>query len=211
MTHSLCLLDTVSASHAPAENGCFVIYSRATLDALTIKNRTPIPRIDDLLDQVKGACTFTALDLAAGYHQIPIPEHECERTAFFGESELWEYTVMPFGLCNAPGVFTAAATRILDKYINVFVLAYLDDISMYSKTPEEHLNHVRLVLDEFKECKIVCRAHKCRFNRLSLPYLGHILSAEGVISASFFKWATYQNFRLSNRKYLSGLNFLSFT
>ena len=87
---------------------------------------------------------------------------------------------MPFGLCNAPGVFTAAVTRILDKYIIVFVLAYLDDILLYSKTPEEHLNHVRLVLDEFKECKIVCRAHKCRFNRLSLPYLGHILSVSGV-------------------------------
>ena len=87
---------------------------------------------------------------------------------------------MPFGLCNAPGVFTAAVTRILDKYINVFVLAYLDDILIYRKTPEEHLNHVRLVLDEFKECKIVCRAHKCRFNRLSLPYLKHILSVSGV-------------------------------
>ena len=150
------------------------------VNALTIKNRTPIPRIDDLLDQVKGSCIFTALDLAAGYHQIPIPEHECERTAFFGESELWEYTVMPFGLCNAPGVFTAALTRILEKYINVFVLAYLDDILIYSKTPAEHLKHIQLVLDEFKECKIVCRAHKCRFNRLSLPYLGHILSVDGV-------------------------------
>ena len=150
------------------------------VNALTTKNRTPIPRIDDLLDQVRGACIFTALDLAAGYHQIPIPEHECERTAFFGESELWEYTVMPFGLCNAPGVFTAALTRILEKYINVFVLAYLDDILIYSKTPAEHLKHIRLILDEFKECKIVCRAHKCRFNRLSLPYLGHILSVDGV-------------------------------
>ena len=150
------------------------------VNALTTKNRTPIPRIDDLLDQVRGARIFTALDLAAGYHQIPIPEHECERTAFFGESELWEYTVMPFGLCNAPGVFTAALSRILEKYINIFVLAYLDDILIYSNTPAEHLNHIRLVLNEFKECKIVCRAHKCRFNRLSLPYLGHILSVDGV-------------------------------
>ena len=79
---------------------------------------------------------------------------------------------MPFGLCNAPGAFTAALTIILHKYMNVFVLAYLDDILIYSKTPEEHLNHVRLVLDEFKECKIVCRAHKCRFDRLSLPTVG---------------------------------------
>ena len=87
---------------------------------------------------------------------------------------------MPFGPSNAPGVFTAALTRILEKYINVFVLAYLDDILIYSSPPAEHLNHIRLVVNELKECKIVCRAHKCRFNRLSLPYLGHILSVDGV-------------------------------
>ena len=72
---------------------------------------------------------------------------------------MWEYTVMPFGQCNASGVFTEAITGILEKNMNVLVLAYLDDILIYSKTPAEGLNHVQLVLEEFKECKIVCRSH----------------------------------------------------
>jgi RNase H-like domain found in reverse transcriptase/Reverse transcriptase (RNA-dependent DNA polymerase)/Integrase zinc binding domain/Retroviral aspartyl protease len=148
---------------------------------LSIKNRVPLPRIDDLIDQVQGAKLFSALDLAAGYHQIPLSPEECERTAFFGISELWEYTVMPFGLSNAPAVFTSAMTRMLDKFMNKFVLVYLDDILIYSKTPEEHIKHLRLVLDEFRSAKLYARAHKCRFNRTSLPYLGHILTIDGVL------------------------------
>ena len=117
----------------------------------TIKNRTPLPRIDDLLDAVAGAKLFTALDLAAGFHQIPLPPEECERTAFFGSSDLWEYVVMPFGLTNAPAVFSSFMVELLGEYLHKFVLVYLDDVLIYSKSPEEHAEHLKLVLDRFRK------------------------------------------------------------
>ena len=150
------------------------------VNRVTIKNRTPLPRIDDLLDAVSGARIFTALDLAAGYHQIPLPPEECERTAFFGTSDLWEYVVMPFGLSNAPAVFSSFMTTVLGEFLHKFVLVYLDDILIYSKDATEHEVHVKLVLERFRQCKIYARAHKCRFNRINLPYLGHILSKDGI-------------------------------
>jgi hypothetical protein len=88
---------------------------------------------------------------------------------------------MPFGLANAPAVFSSAMGRVLGKYINKFVLVYLDDILIYSKSPQDHLKHIKLVLDEFRSLKIYARGLKCRFNRTSIPYLGHILSADGIM------------------------------
>ena len=85
-----------------------------------------------MLDAVSGACLFTALDLAAGFHQIPLSPEECERTAFFGPSDLWEYVVMPFGLCNAPAVFSSFMVELLGDFIHKFVLVYLDDVLIYS-------------------------------------------------------------------------------
>ena len=166
---------------APKEGGGLrLCVDLRGVNQLTIRNRTPLPRIDDLLDNVQGARVFSALDLAAGYHQIPLSPEERERTAFFGTNDLWEYTVLPFGLANAPAVFSSAMGRVFEKYLNKFVLVYLDDILIYSQTPEDHLEHIKLVLLEFRALKMYARGLKCRFNRTSLPYLGHILTVDGI-------------------------------
>lgn len=162
------------------EDGLRVCQDYRRLNAVTIKNRTPIPRIDDLLDAAAGFAVCSSLDLASGYHQIPLTEDEIPRSAFYGTRELYEFTVMAFGFTNAPAVFQTAMQRALDGYINKFVLVYLDDVLVFSNNAEEHLRHLELVLERFRKYKLYLRLRKCRFNRQELPYLGHILSTEGV-------------------------------
>ena len=124
------------------------IYYRG-LTAVTVKNRYPLPRVDDLLDRLSGSAYFSSIDLQQGYNQIRIAESDIPATAFafttpFGH---FEYTVLSFGLVNAPATFQACMNRIFRPYLDKFVVCYLDDILIYSNTREEHLTHLRLVLD----------------------------------------------------------------
>ena len=162
------------------EDGLRVCQDYRRLNAVTTKNRTPIPRIDDLLDAAAGFTVCSSLDLASGYHQIPLTEDEMHRSAFYGTNDLYEFTVMAFGLTNAPAVFQTAMQRALQGYLGKFVLVYLDDVLVFSKSPSEHLEHLRLVLQRFQQYKLYVRLRKSRFNRQELPYLGHILSPSGV-------------------------------
>jgi hypothetical protein len=120
------------------EDGLRVCQDYRRLNSVTVKNRTPIPRIDDLLDAAGGFSICSSLDLASGYHQIPLTEEEIPRSAFYGTNELYEFTVMAFGFTNAPAVFQTAMQKALAGYLGKFVLVYLDDVLVFSKNPGEH-------------------------------------------------------------------------
>jgi hypothetical protein len=150
------------------------------VNSMTITNAAPIPRMDDLIDAVQGTRIMSSLDLAAGYHQLPLLPAERERTAFHCGYKLMEYTVMPFGAKNAPAVFSQFMHEVLESYVNDFVLIYLDDVLIISKTPEDHLEHLIAVFERFRRFKLYCLPHKCKFNRQELPYLGHILTVDGI-------------------------------
>jgi transposase InsO family protein len=156
-----------------------VIDYRA-LNRLTVKNGYPMPRIDDALDQLQGAALFTSLDLTSGYHQIRISEEDVPKTAFRTPEGLFQWRVLPFGLTNAPATFQTAMNTIFKPFLNKFVLVYLDDILVYSKTPAEHCQHLRQVFGLLREHKLYANAKKCSFAQSAVAYLGHVVSKDGV-------------------------------
>ncbi|GBG74577.1 hypothetical protein CBR_g18986 [Chara braunii] len=150
------------------------------LNAITVKNREPLPRIDDLLDRVQGCRYFSKIDLKSGYHQIAIRPEDQYKTAFQTRYGLYEFVVMPFGLCNAPGTFQHAMNRIFHDYLDKYVVVYLDDILIFSKTVEEHVAHLDKVLSLLRQHKFKINGEKCEFGRTRVLYLGHEISAEGL-------------------------------
>jgi hypothetical protein len=116
------------------------------LNKATIKNQYPLPRIDDLFDQMKGVTVFSKIDLRSGYHQLRIKEDDVPKTAFKTRFGHYEFTVLPFGLTNAPGVFMSLMNGVFREYLDKFVQVFIDDILIYSRTMEEHDEHLRLVL-----------------------------------------------------------------
>ncbi|CAJ2668539.1 unnamed protein product [Trifolium pratense] len=124
------------------------------LNKVTIKNKYPLPRIDDLMDQLVGACVFSKIDLRSGYHQIRVKTEDIPKTAFRTRYGHYEYSVMPFGVTNAPGVFMEYMNRIFHSFLDRFVVVFIDDILIYSKSEEEHEEHLRIVLQVLKEKKL---------------------------------------------------------
>jgi hypothetical protein len=116
------------------------------LNKATIKNQYPLSRIDDLFDQMKGATVFSKIDLRSGYHQLRIKEDDVPKTAFKMRFGHYEFTVLPFGLTNAPGVFMSLMNGVFREYLDKFIQVFIDDILIYSRTMEEHDEHLRLVL-----------------------------------------------------------------
>ncbi|GBG77221.1 hypothetical protein CBR_g23548 [Chara braunii] len=150
------------------------------LNKITRKSTEPLPRIDDLLDMVQGCTIFSKIDLKSDYHQIEMVEGDVPKTAFKTRYGTYEYLVMPFGLCNAPGTFQAEMHRILRPYLDRFVVVYLDDIWVFSRSVEEHAQHLALVLQALHEAQYKINREKSSFGVTSVTYLGHVISGEGL-------------------------------
>ena len=151
-----------------------------SLNHLTIKDRSPLPRIDDLLSQMNGATVFSSLDLAQGYHQIRIADEDVPKTGFTTPFGHYQFKVMCFGLSNAPGTFQKVMNRLFSKQLHKYVVIYLDDILVFSKTPEEHVQHLREVLSILRDNRLYAKLSKCDFNMPQVLYLGHVVSRDGL-------------------------------
>ena len=150
------------------------------LNKITIKDRFPLPRAEDLFDQVHGAKFFTKIDLRWGYHQIKIRPSDVHKTAFRTPVGSFEWLCMPFGLTNAPATFQRFVQEILKDFLGDFACVYIDDILIYSHTAEEHVEHVRKVLDVLKAHKLLAKPTKCEWFATSVEYLGHRISGNGI-------------------------------
>jgi hypothetical protein len=151
-----------------------------SLNEVTIKNKYPLPQIEDLFDQTKGASVFSKIDLRLGYHQVRIRESDIPKTTFHTRYGLYEYTVMIFGLMNAPVYFMYLMNKVFMEYLDKFVVVFLDDILVYSKTEEEHEEHLRLVLEKLRANRLYDKFSKCEFWLIEVAFLGHVISARGV-------------------------------
>ena len=165
----------------PKKNGKWrMCIDYRALNKQTIKDRYPIPRVDELLDRLGKAKWFTKIDLASGYHQIKMRESDIEKTALRTRYGSFEFLVMPFGLCNAPATFQRVMNLMLHEGIDKFVLVFLDDILIYSQTEQEHLDHIRWVFQRLRREKIYGRLAKCEFCKKQVEYLGFDISCDGV-------------------------------
>ena len=162
------------------DNSLRMCIDYRALNAISVKNRYPLPRIDELLDQLQGAKVFSALDLWSGYHQVRVAEEDIHKTAFRTRYGHFEFTVLPFGLTNAPATFMNIMNDTLREYLDKFVVVFLDDILIYSKTPEEHLVHLDSVLATLQKHKLHVKLKKCAFGRTSIPFLGFLVTSEGI-------------------------------
>nr|GEW90963.1 retrotransposon protein, putative, Ty3-gypsy subclass [Tanacetum cinerariifolium] len=150
------------------------------LNKITIRNRYPLPRIDDLFDQLQGAMHFSKIDLRSGYHQLRVKEQDISKTGFRTRYGHYELLLMPFGLTNAPAVFMDLMNRIFHEFLDKFVIVFIDDILVFSKSKEEHEDHLRTVLQTLRQEKLYAKFSKCEFWLSSVAFLGHIVSAEGI-------------------------------
>src|ERR1044072_4226381 len=150
------------------------------LNKVTIKNRCPLPRIDHLMDQLKGAAVCSKIDLRSGYHQIRVKEEDIQKTGFRTRYGHYEYLVMPFGGTNAPAVFMDYMNRIFHPFLDRFVVVFIDDILVYSKNEEEHREHLRQVLQILRAKKRYANAAKCEFWLEEVKFLRHVISREGI-------------------------------
>ena len=150
------------------------------LNAVTIKNKYPLPRIDDLFDQLKGAKFFSKIDLRSGYHQLRVRQEDISKIAFRTRYGQYEFTVMPFGLTNAPAFFMTLMNKVFMEELDQFVVVFIDDILVYSKSAEEHGQHLRVVLGKLRKHQLYAKFSKCEFWLQRVSFLGHVLTAEGV-------------------------------
>ena len=150
------------------------------LNKLTIKNKYPLPKIDDLFDQLKDASIFSKIDLRSGYHQLIIKDVDLHKTAFRKRYGHYEFLVMPFGLTNAPTAFMDLMNRVFRPYVDQFVVVFIDDILVYSKDRENHDTHLRVVLETLRKEQLYAKLRKCEFWLNEVSFLGHIVSKEGI-------------------------------
>jgi len=151
------------------------------LNRVTIKNKYPLPRIDDLFDQLKGASIFSKIDLLSGYHQLKVREEDIPKTAIWIRYGHFEFLVMPFRLANAPSVFMDLMNRVFYKYLDSFVVVFIDDILVYSANRTEHEEHLKIVLEKLREKKLFAKFKKCEFWLEEVAFRGHVVSKDGLV------------------------------
>lgn len=150
------------------------------VNEVTVKNNAPLPNIEELFDQLLGAQYFSKIDLKNGYHQIRIHPDDVDKTAFNSRYGHYEFLVLPFGLCNAPATFMDLMQRVFHDCVDKFVIVYMDDILVYSKTAEDHAQHLRHVLQLLRKHELYAKRSKCLFFQRKIKFLGHVISADGI-------------------------------
>ena len=160
------------------DGGKHLVIDYRALNKVTRKFTWPMPKVEDIFSKLNGATYFTTLDLCAGYHHIPLDKSSIPKTAFNSPFRKYEYIKVPFGLAQAPAYFQELMTGILKDF--PFAIAYLDDIIIFSKTPQEHLSHIRMVFEKLRTANLSIKKSKCNFFSKEIQYLGHILSATGI-------------------------------
>ncbi|GJV41595.1 putative reverse transcriptase domain-containing protein [Tanacetum coccineum] len=150
------------------------------LNKLTVKNRYPLPRIDDLFDQLQGSSVYSKIDLRSGYHQLKVREEDISKTAFRTRYGHYEFQVMPFGLTNAPAVFMDLMNRVCKPYLDKFVIVFIDDILIYSKNKQEHEEHLKIILELLKKEELYAKFSKCEFWIPKVQFLGHVIDNKGI-------------------------------
>ena len=150
------------------------------LNRVTIKKKYPFPRIDDLFDQLRGARVYSKVDLHTGYHQLRFRDADIPKTVFRTQYGHFEFTVMPFGLTNAPASFIDLIHRVFQRYLDHFVVFFVDNFLIYSKSKEEHEGHLRIMLQVLRNHQLYAKFNKCEFWLTKVKFLGHVVSASGV-------------------------------
>jgi hypothetical protein len=151
-----------------------------SLNDVTVKNKYLLPRIEDLFDQMRGARVFSKIDLRSGYHQMKIRPSDIPKMAFSTQYGLYEFTVMSFGLTNAPTYFMNLMNKVFMEYLDRFIMVFIDDILIYSKSDSDHEEHLRLVLQKLRDNQLYTKYSKCEFWIDEVPFLGHIISNGGI-------------------------------
>jgi hypothetical protein len=147
-----------------------------SLNEVTIKNKYPLPRIEDLFDQLRGASVFSKIDLRSGFHQLRIRPSDIPKTTFITKYGLYEFTVMSFGLMNAPSYFMYLMNSVFMDYLDQFVVVFIDDILVYSQNEQEHEENLRKVLQRLRDCQLYAKLSKCEFWISEVLFLGHIIN-----------------------------------
>jgi hypothetical protein len=187
------LLDKGLIRPSSSEWGCLALFVKKKndkslrmcmdyrpLNAMTIKNKYPLPHIDILFDQLSKAKVFSKIDLRSGYHQIKIRPQDIPKTAFSTRYGLYEYLIMSFGLTNTPTYFMYLMNSVFMPELDKFMIVFNDDILVYLENVEDHAEHLRVVLTRLKDHKLYAKFSKCEFWLRKVPFLGHILSDEGI-------------------------------
>jgi hypothetical protein len=161
------------------KKGWFYAIDYRELNRVTIKNKYPLPRIDDLFDQLKEATVFLKVDLRSGYHQLKVKEEDIQKTTIHTRYGHFEFLVMPFGVTNTPSIFMDLMNRVFHMYLDWFVAVFIDDILVYSTNHQDHGEHLKTVLRILREKKLYAKLKKCEFWLKEVSFLGHVISKDG--------------------------------